>query len=232
MIEKKECIDNCQNDDIYKYEYNKICYIECPNGTNYSEIEGICIEIKNLETTIFTTEIINKDFTTILNNLKTTNLIETTFLDEIIHTTNPLLHETTIQKHPNDTIIETDKIIYQSSEYIYKTKYIIIGNNEEVYQGVIDNIINNYDINKGEEMVFKGEDNFIFHITNSQNELELLKGNCNNTYKVSVIDLGECEHLLKKHYQINENTSLIIMKFEKISTAKINLLFNNRILNI
>ena len=245
IIEKKKCIDKCQNDDTYKYEYNKICYIECPNGTNYSEIDGICIEIKNLETTSFTTEIINKDFTSILNNLKTSNIIKTTFLEEIIHTTNPFQYKTTIPQYLHDTIIETEinslssknqalsstesinglsqtikdisQIIYQSSEYIHKTNYIIIGNNEEVYQGVIDNIINNYDINKGEEMVFKGEDNFIFHITNSQNELELLKGNNNNTNKVSIIDLGECENLLKKYYQINENVSLIIIKFEKIS---------------
>ena len=233
--------------------------------------------VNPLETTVFTTELINKDFTTNLNNLITTNILETTNLNEIIPTTNnPLLYEATIPKYFDDKIIETEinlpssniikessitnkdnyisetseidtnnilintttnraqsstesinyknqtikditKIIYQSSEHIYKTNYIIIGNNEEVYQGVIDNIINNYDINKGEEMVFKGEDNFIFHITNSQNELELLKGNSNNTNKVSVIDLGECEHLLKKHYQNNENASLIIMKFEKLS---------------
>ena len=31
--EKKKCIDNCKNDDIYKYEYNNICYEHCPNDT-------------------------------------------------------------------------------------------------------------------------------------------------------------------------------------------------------
>ena len=49
ITEKKKCINKCQNDDTYKYEYNKTCYIKCPNGTIYSEINEICIEIKNLD---------------------------------------------------------------------------------------------------------------------------------------------------------------------------------------
>ena len=28
---KKKCIDDCKNDDTYKYEYNNECYISCPN---------------------------------------------------------------------------------------------------------------------------------------------------------------------------------------------------------
>ena len=31
--EKDICIDNCQNDSYYIYEYNNICYDLCPNGT-------------------------------------------------------------------------------------------------------------------------------------------------------------------------------------------------------
>ena len=84
------------------------------------------------------------------------------------------------------------------TESIYKTKnFVINGNNEEIYQGVLDNVIQNYDISSGEEMAYKGEDNFFFHITNSQNELDALKGKSNRTNKFSVIDLGECENLLK-----------------------------------
>ena len=29
----KKCIDNCFNDNNYKYEYNGYCYENCPNGT-------------------------------------------------------------------------------------------------------------------------------------------------------------------------------------------------------
>ena len=30
--------------------------------------------------------------------------------------------------------------------------------------------------------------------------------------------LGECENILKDHYKINKNISLLIMKFEKVTT--------------
>ena len=32
--EKKECINDCKRDDIYKYELDNRCYKECPNKTN------------------------------------------------------------------------------------------------------------------------------------------------------------------------------------------------------
>ena len=33
IVEKKQCIDICKNDNIYKYQYNNTCYIKCPKGT-------------------------------------------------------------------------------------------------------------------------------------------------------------------------------------------------------
>ena len=32
--DKNKCIDKCDKDDIYKYEYKKGCYEECPIGTS------------------------------------------------------------------------------------------------------------------------------------------------------------------------------------------------------
>ena len=41
----KKCIVDCVNDDIYRYEYNNICYKTCPNGTYSSLFNNyICIE--------------------------------------------------------------------------------------------------------------------------------------------------------------------------------------------
>ena len=31
--EKTLCIDECKNDDTYKYSYNRICLENCPNNT-------------------------------------------------------------------------------------------------------------------------------------------------------------------------------------------------------
>ena len=33
IVNKSKCIDRCENDDIYKYEYNNTCYSKCPKGT-------------------------------------------------------------------------------------------------------------------------------------------------------------------------------------------------------
>ena len=145
IFEKSKCIDKCENDDIYKYEYNNICFEKCPEGTIKSSKKNyFCFGEEN---------------------------------------------------------------IYQGET----------GNNEEIYEIIVNNILNKYNISNGEEMIYQGENNFIFHITSSENELDLLEGKNNNTNKFSVIDLGECGFLLKKHYNINENTSLIIMKYEKIT---------------
>ena len=37
IIEKNTFIDDCSKDDIYQYEYNNICYILCPRGTQVSK---------------------------------------------------------------------------------------------------------------------------------------------------------------------------------------------------
>ena len=40
--EKGKCIDNCEKDSLYKYQYNGLCFKECPNNTNHEENEFIC----------------------------------------------------------------------------------------------------------------------------------------------------------------------------------------------
>jgi hypothetical protein len=44
---KTKCIDDCNNDDIYKYEYNNNCYEECPNDTYHRENSTICHKIES-----------------------------------------------------------------------------------------------------------------------------------------------------------------------------------------
>ena len=146
--EKARCIDKCENDNIYKYEYDNICFEKCPKGTIKSSRIYHCLGNKNIY----------------LNDIKT---------------------------------------------------------NEDIYHQLIDNIINNIDMSKGEEMIYEGLNNFFFHITNVENELDILDGKTNNTNKLSIIDLRKCENILKNHYDINENASLIIMKYEKISNISL-----------
>ena len=64
-----------------------------------------------------------------------------------------------------------------------------------------------------ENKIFSQESgNEIFQITNSKKELELLKNKSNNIYNISIINLGECETILKTKYNISENDSLIFIK--------------------
>ena len=42
---KKKCINNCEYDDTYKYQYNGECLIKCPNNTYHRDNEYICKDI-------------------------------------------------------------------------------------------------------------------------------------------------------------------------------------------
>ena len=69
---------------------------------------------------------------------------------------------------------------------------------------------------EGSVITIEREDKMVYEITNTKNELELLK-NMSNIPNKTIIDLGECENTLRKHYHINESDSLIIVKSEQKS---------------
>ena len=48
IIDKKKCVSNCNLDDIYIYEYNNICYKECPEYTINNKTNNICYLDYNL----------------------------------------------------------------------------------------------------------------------------------------------------------------------------------------
>ena len=43
--EKRKCIDSCEKDNTYKYQYNGECYIQCPNGTINGNNQFLCKNI-------------------------------------------------------------------------------------------------------------------------------------------------------------------------------------------
>ena len=59
ILDKNKCINKCGIDNIYRYEYDNICYKECPNGTIYNEEDEICLNEKFMETTFIESESIN-----------------------------------------------------------------------------------------------------------------------------------------------------------------------------
>ena len=52
IFEKNKCVDECKNDDIYIYEYNNICYKNCPNETIINESDNICYNKQIIDSTI------------------------------------------------------------------------------------------------------------------------------------------------------------------------------------
>ena len=47
--EKNKCIFKCKYEEVYIYEYNNICYENCPNGTNTNELIYMCYNTSNIE---------------------------------------------------------------------------------------------------------------------------------------------------------------------------------------
>ena len=89
----------------------------------------------------------------------------------------------------------------------------------EDYNSDFNDLLNNvllssYTPEEGESIMIERPDNTVYQITTSKNELELLKNKSSNVNNISIIDLGECETILKQHYHINENDSLIFIKNE------------------
>ena len=78
--ERNECVEECQNDEYYKYEFNNTCHQECPNGTSIREDdEYICYLNENINNTVvekkdkiienFKDDIMNGKMDEILNNI-------------------------------------------------------------------------------------------------------------------------------------------------------------------
>lgn len=87
-------------------------------------------------------------------------------------------------------------------------------NNTLIYNKIKNGNIQTYPEN-GQSVLIEGKNNYIFQITTDDNEVSTLNGNLENKIYMSIIDLGECENLLKKENNINEYDNLIILKFEK-----------------
>ena len=185
------CADDCLN---FKYENNGTCYSSCPDGANFCSQE---IERQ-------TTDDIER---------QTTDDIESQTTDDIeSQTTDGISEGDTFNSHDTESSTSMDV----NSDYFFDN--ITLNTNEEIYQYIIQNILNSYQESEGKEKLIPGEDNFIFQLTTLENE----KNNSNN--KISKINLGECEDTLRIYYHIDNSTSLIILKFEKltnISTEKI-----------
>ena len=114
-----------------------------------------------------------------------------------------------------------------NSEIVYECKnedslnnncnFVNIENETDILNIIEQNMNSLFDPENGKSQVIKGGNDTIFQITNGKNEKELLLGDLSNNQNLTILDLGECENILKKEYDINDTDSLIYLKKENIN---------------
>ena len=157
----KKCIDECKKDRKYKYEYNNICYEQCPTGTSETQ-DYICEE----------------------------------------------------ENEPSDSILYNCS---SHNDLMDICSIIGINNNSGIYNIIRNNMLAASSRNDKMQII-GGENNTIYQITKNKNELDLLENeNLSDNYTLSIIDLGECESILKESYHLNDTDNLIILKKETLS---------------
>jgi len=103
--DKNKCIDNCTNDNIYKYDYNNTCYKKCPNGTKDIENSYICYEYyehTKIETTIINE--INSSYTYRIRDERD---------EDIEQYRNEFVSNFNISENQEDIITSKDNVTYQ-----------------------------------------------------------------------------------------------------------------------
>ena len=101
-----------------------------------------------------------------------------------------------------------DDILYLFNRY----------NNTQIYNHIVEFMLQDFNGINNQRMFLKGLNDFMFEITTESNQKELIMENIRTQFNSSLIDLGECSNLLKRTYfPNNDNVSLIILKFEKMT---------------
>ena len=238
ILDKNECIYECNKDLIYKYEYNNTCYNECPENTKNNTF--ICEEIPTESTQLDNSKstILDGDNSISISNEVQNNLdFEFNSLSYInsydkTEYTKGESNNNSINDVVTKKIISTSsysQIILECSNNNNKNQissycnFNNITNNTDIYDIIAENI---FQIYNNKSQVIQGENNIIFHITDSKNELEtLINGEVNGN--ISILDLGECENKLREENNIIGNKPLIYLKQETLNnkTSEKNILY-------
>ena len=206
--ETKECRFYIPKTTVLAAEVDKTEFSSNPPKSEITKTE-----IMNNPQTIKETEISNNNLNI---NPKTTEIIKTEINKNPKATEVIKIQDTKINSD-NKTNTETEKGI-DWKEYLKNNSCSNLNCSNDEINKEIDNIIKNYEIGN-ESIVISGPDNSVFHLTTSDYEIKRFGGNFLNTNGLSIIDLGDCEDLLKAHYEINPNKSLIIKKYEQLGIS-------------
>ena len=121
-------------------------------------------------------------------------------------------NDTCLNQCPTETVPENiTNICYHKNIYNHDSNNDIniisnTNNDNEINDEYINEILSIYSPKNGESLTIKGDDNIIYQITTNQNDLDFLNNiNSLNNYSLSIIDIGDCETVLRKEYNISKN---------------------------
>ena len=239
------CIKNtydCPNSYPYYDEITKECKDTPPEETTIlmtQKTEIISQTINNPKPTLITkTETLNNPKTTVItkteinnnpktteitkteinNNLKTTEITKTEINNNLKTTETAKANDEKINTEEIAKVNETEKNI--NSNQVMMTNALLELNmtNEEIIEKINNEFLNNYQVGD-ESLEIKGENNTVFQLTTTDNEMKKFTGSLLNNNGLSIVDLGDCETSLKEYYGIDEDASLIIKKYEQITIS-------------
>ena len=201
--EKKICIDDCKNDNIYKYEFNNICYdsIQKTEGIDSTLIN----EIKNIENA---TKIEKTEYFSDFEKPVLTERIEYIEVKETIGKT--LINENKWENFSLEYFfieLSQNPQDLNNEDYSSLKDEIIKNIKQNLIKGNLDNLLINVTSGEKKDLIATDK-NIIYQITTSENQK-------NNEYtNISTINLGACENTLKNIYGIDKNLSLLILKID------------------
>ena len=208
-----ECVDTCNN-TAKKYDYLSECVSSCQKAKYTIEYLLKCVDIcpistyindKNCEKCHPDCKECNGPF-----NDTNSNCISCLSPDKYLENGN-CLNKTT--KDINDILID----IYNKDNYINIASLYNSTNNTLIYNIIKENLIPLYNPEKDFEIISEAVEDVVFQITTSKNQLKALYNISLNNYNLSILDINNCETILKEKYNLNENDDLILLKKEKQS---------------
>ena len=202
----------CNTDYNYSIIINMSNYFNCYNYSDYEIITTLLIKV---DTTIPIETTIIKMPTYETYNEISTREIQTLSTSEPYNEKSTNIEITSFRIY--ETYLVTSKKDIMEIEYYENSNYTADEINQKIYEQIVDLFLENFEDLEGEEKIIEGKDNFFYHLTTLENELDSIEGNNNKTNKFSKIDLGECEDILRETYHTDKNISLLMVKYEKIT---------------
>ena len=188
---KNECISDCNDDKIYKYEFRKICYDKCPYPDSINNTD------------------INKKYFC-KPNCSGDYLLEIVYTQECVKKCglDDLKNKLCIPYYKDEKNSDKNNDNNNNQEDV-KAQDLIL---ESVEEGITSKEYNTSKLDRGENEVIETEKMKI-NLTTTLNQ------NNNTDSNETAVYLGECEDILRKEYNIPKSELIYIKKIDIIQVG-------------